>query len=124
MSKATLFILMPLLVCPLPGQPQNGSAQRIGKESELNPAFYGTWKENPAKRKLGFATLTYEQEGDTITSKTGSHRFTFKLDGKDYPTDVPGQTITWKKLDNHTYEVTGKMSGKELYTSKREISRE
>jgi hypothetical protein len=53
-----------------------------------------------------------------------------QYDGKEYPRTetgdgaVPGQTVTIKRLDNHTVERVTYMKGKKLVTEKWEISRD
>src|SRR6266568_7056319 len=88
----------------------------------------GTWKLNTAKSKYTpgpapkSATVTYEETADGIKrtgesvdadGKTTSFTYTAKYDGKDYPvsgTDLY-DTITPKRVNDHTVEATLKKSG-------------
>ena len=100
-----------------------------------------TWKLNVAKSKYNPAnlavksnTIKYTIVGDTITAVTdgvdaqgrATHTaYTAKLDGKDYPfkgtidgKPNPDQDgVTWKRIDNSTYETSTKLKGKVLVTS-------
>jgi len=95
-------------------------------------AFTGTWKLNEAKSKLGAglaknSTVVYADAGDSVKvtiegttadGKTFKDEWTGKFDGKDYP--VSGNSTTdsraYKKVDDHTLEVTGKKDGKVTIT--------
>jgi len=96
----------------------------------------GTWKINLAKSKYSPATLA-PKSGQTRISVTqagikvstdgvdaqgqATHtEYTAKLDGKDYPWTgtVAGKpstdqdAVSWKQIDEWTYEVTSKLKGK------------
>lgn len=91
-------------------------------------AFTGTWKLNEAKSKAGAglgknSTVTYETMGDSVKvtiegttadGKPFKDEWTGKYDGKDYP--VTGNPTTdsraYKKINDHTLEVSGKKDGK------------
>lgn len=101
-------------------------------------AFTGTWKLNEAKSKMGMgvaknSTVTYETVGDSVKvtiegttpdGKSFKDEWTGKFDGKDYP--VTGNPTTdsraYKKVDDHTLEVTGKKDGKVTTTVKIVVS--
>jgi hypothetical protein len=52
-----------------------------------DPPYAGTWKLNPAKSDFGEQTVTYEETGSGEMKVTGDGQsYTFKADGKDYPT--------------------------------------
>jgi len=90
--------------------------------------FMGTWKLNEAKSKIGAgapknSTVVYEAAGDSIKvtiDGTGSDgkpihsEWTGKFDGKDYPVtgDPSVDTRSFKKVDEHTLEVTQKKGDK------------
>src|SRR5262249_53656242 len=90
--------------------------------------FSGTWKLNEAKSKAGAglgknSMVTYEMMGDSVKvtiegttaeGKTFKDEWTGKYDGKDYPvTGNPGtDSRAYKKINEHTLEVTGKKDGK------------
>jgi ABC-type transport system substrate-binding protein len=101
----------------------------------------GTWKLDVAKSKFSpgpapkSATVTYEEtadgikrSGETINAdgtKT-SFSYTAKYDGKDYP--VTGSdtfdTISVKKINEHTVAATLKKSGKVVSTARRVVPKD
>ncbi len=101
---------------------ENSSANRVMKGSESN-LFVGTWQLDPAETKLGDRSVKYEAAGDSIrfTNPMGSE-YTFKIDGSEYATSGPGETVAWTRIDDRTYEVATKENGKIQSTSRREIS--
>lgn len=106
----------------LAGQSHTQAAGQAEKAGHLDRGFFGTWKQDTARSKLGAVTRTYEQKGDSIESITGDTRFTYKIDGQEHPADLPGRAMVWKKTGTNTYDVVATMNGKEFFTSKREIS--
>jgi hypothetical protein len=102
----------------------------------------GTWKVNLAKSKYEPAsgaprsgTVKIEVTGDTIRivndgvdaqGRVTHSEYTAKFDGKDYPWKgtVDGQpnlgqdTVAWKKIDDRTYELVGKLKGQALGTQR------
>ncbi len=104
-------------------QPAESSfANRAMKGSDNSP-FIGTWQLDRAQTKLGERTVKYEAEGDSIrfTNAMGK-QYTFKIDGEEYPTSAPQETVAWKRIDDRTYEVVTKENGKVDTTSRREVS--
>jgi hypothetical protein len=101
-------------------------------------AFTGTWKLNEAKSKAGAglgknSTVIYETMGDSVKvtiegttadGKAFKDEWTGKFDGKDYP--VTGNPTTdsraYKKINDHTLEVSGKKDGKVTITVKIVVS--
>ena len=101
-------------------------------------AFSGTWKLNEAKSKAGAglgknSMVTYETMGDSVKvtiegttaeGKAFKDEWTGKFDGKDYP--VTGSATTdsraYKKINDHTLEVSGKKDGKVTVTVKITVS--
>ena len=105
-----------------------------------NP-FAGTWKLNPAKSKLTgspmgtSATVKTEADADSLkvtveaANADGSpNNFNYQatLDGK--PTKVDGSsmidTITLKRVNDHTISATGSKAGKQVYSDRRVISKD
>jgi len=108
----------------------------------------GTWKQNVAKSKYapgpGFQnnTVNFESiEGGMKFSADGidgrgkriQNGYTLKFDGKDYPTHqlVDGKPnpnaadfVSWKKIDDYTYEQTNKFEGKVLTVARHVISKD
>jgi hypothetical protein len=88
----------------------------------------GTWKLNEAKSKIPAMapknhTVVYEAAGDSIKvtvdgtdgqGKATHNEWTGKFDGKDYPLtgDSQSNTRAYKKVDDHTTELTNKKDGK------------
>jgi hypothetical protein len=98
----------------------------------------GTWKLNEAKSKLapGFpknTTVAYEAVGDNIKAtvdgvdgngKPTHNEWTGKFDGKDYPVvgDPSSDARSYKKIDDHTLDLTVKKDGKVTITGKIVVS--
>ena len=110
--------------------------------AQSNPLL-GTWKLNTAKSKSDptpvpkSLTRTVEETSDgtkyTMTGESAdgkpiSYGFTVKFDGKDYPATgtMPGgaDSISIKKIDANHYSAVLKKAGKEVGTSKVEISKD
>ena len=98
----------------------------------------GTWKLNEAKSKFAPGapknhTVVYEAAGDNVKvtvdgvdgeGKPTHNEWTGKFDGKDYPLtgDPTADTRSYKKIDDHTTELTNKKAGKVVATGKIVIS--
>jgi hypothetical protein len=101
------------------------AAVAVGFASDMN---MGTWKLNEAKSKFSPGapknnTVAYEAAGDSVkvtvdgTDGAGSpthNEWTGKFDGKDYPLtgDATSTSRSYKKLNDHTIELTNKKDGK------------
>lgn len=102
-----------------------------------DPAI-GTWKLNPAKSTANTPTpksetRTYTASGDDVTltwvrvgtdGKTSTVRTTFKYDGKDYPAtgSTDFDTMSAKRIDANTVELTQKLNGKETGVARRTVA--
>ena len=91
-------------------------------------ANMGTWKLNEGKSKFAPGatknqTVVYEAAGDNVkvtvdgTDKDGKsahNEWTGKFDGKDYSVtgDPNTDARSYKRIDDHTLELTGKKDGK------------
>ena len=98
----------------------------------------GTWKLNEAKSKFAAGapkntTVVYEAAGDKVkvtvdgvdgAGKPTHNEWTGNFDGKDYPVtgDAMSDTRAYKKVDDHTLELTGKKDGKETVSGKIVVS--
>jgi hypothetical protein len=98
----------------------------------------GTWKLNDAKSKIPAGgpkntMVVYTMVGDSIkvtidgldgTGKPTHSEWTGKFDGKEYPVtgDTTSDTRSYKKIDDHTLEVTSKMGGKVELTARIVVS--
>lgn len=94
----------------------------------------GTWKLNEAKSKLSPGatknnTVVYAAAGDNVKvtvdgidkeGKAVHNEWTGKFDGKDYPvTGDPGSDArSYKRVDDHTLELTVKKGGKVTVTGR------
>ena len=88
-------------------------------------ATSGNWKIDKVKQSDNGLTTTYKSNGDelTMTTPTGE-TYTAKLDGTDAP--VKGaygyDTVSLKKIDDHTIEETDKRAGNVVDVSKLTVS--
>ena len=98
----------------------------------------GTWKLNEAKSMFAAGapknnTVVYEAAGDKVkvtvdgvdgAGKPTHNEWTGSFDGKDYPVtgDPTSDTRAYKKVDDHTLELTGKKDGKATVTGKIVVS--
>ena len=94
----------------------------------------GTWKLNEGKSKLApnapkNHTVVYEAAGDSVkvtvdgTAADGSathNEWTGKFDGKDYPVtgDATSDMRSYKKVNEHTLDITIKKEGKVVTTGR------
>jgi hypothetical protein len=97
-------------------------------------AQMGTWKLNDAKSKMAAGapknhTVVYATAGDQVkitvdgtdgSGKPSHNEWTGKFDGKDYAvTGDPNTDMrSYKKIDDHTMELTNKKDGKVTTTGK------
>ena len=108
----------------------------------------GTWKLNVAKSKYspGPAPQSNMVKFDSVESgiklladgvdsqgKKTHNEYTAKFDGKDYPTKPmldgkpnpnAADTVSYKKIDDYTYEATAKLKGKTLNVARHVISKD
>jgi hypothetical protein len=98
----------------------------------------GVWKLNEAKSKIPAGvpkntTVVYEAAGDDVkvtvdgvdgNGKPAHNEWTGKFDGKDYALtgDPTVNTRSYKKIDDHTTELTNKKDGKVVASGKIVIS--
>lgn len=88
----------------------------------------GTWQSTSVK-VLSPSTMTmakWQTDGYTRANPSFKETLDFKLDGKDYipkgPRVAAGMTVTAKKIDDHSMELTYKLGGKTTETDKLEVS--
>lgn len=104
-------------------------------------AMLGTWELNLAKSKYSpgpapkSQTRTYEAVGEAVKysakgvdaeGKPTLVEYTASYDGKDYPiTGTPdADSISLKRIDDHTSEATQRKAGKVVLTVKRVVSKD
>jgi hypothetical protein len=117
-TRSLLFVGALALCFPL-------LAQEAERERSAGPelqAFLGSWELDEARTKPGSTSVTYEQAGDSIRATTPVGTYTFKIDGTEYKTMLPGDTISWKQLDKNTLESTRKHNAKPESISTRVFS--
>ena len=108
----------------------------------------GTWRLNVAKSKYSPGpapqsnTIKIESVegglklvGDGVDSqgRKTHNLYTAKFDGSDYPTNAmldaepnpnAADAVSWKRIDDYTYEVTNKLKGKTLTVARHAISKD
>jgi hypothetical protein len=85
--------------------------------------FAGTWKLNVAKSKFTGETVTYTKTAQGFRYSNGSTvAYDFKMDGKDYPTGIPGRTMAWSPAPGGGYDTVAKNDGKVLSKTHRSFS--
>jgi hypothetical protein len=110
-----------------------GSAVCFAADAQM-----GTWKLNEAKSKIAPGmpknhTVVYAAAGDKVkvtVDGTGSdgkpthNEWTGNADGKDYPVtgDPTSDSRSYKKVDDHTWELTAKKGGKVTLSGKIVVS--
>jgi hypothetical protein len=88
----------------------------------------GTWQSASVKILSPTSITIAKWQGDGYSRSNPSYKETldFKLDGKDYTPKGPrvpkGMTVTAKKADDHSMELTYKLKGKATETDKYEVS--
>jgi hypothetical protein len=98
----------------------------------------GTWKLNEAKSNISpgapkNTTVVYAAAGDSVeitvdgvdaNGKPAHNEWTGKFDGKDYPVtgDPTSDTRAYKRVNDHTLEVTNKKDGKVTTTARIVVS--
>jgi hypothetical protein len=77
----------------------------------------GKWKMDPSQSKLTGDTIRFTSGGGDEMTYTGEgHTTKFKLDGTPVKT-WSGAEVSWKKIDDNTYESRAKQNGVELGTN-------
>lgn len=101
------------------------TATRVGIAPSGVQATSGNWKIDKVKQSENGLTTTYKSNGDelTMTTPTGE-TYTAKLDGTDAPvTGAYGyDTVSLKKINDHTIEETDKRAGNVVDVSKLTVS--
>jgi hypothetical protein len=83
--------------------------------------FAGKWKLDPAQSKLTGDTIRFASAGDGLTYTASGHTTKVSLDGS--PTKTwSGEEVSWKKIDDNTYESHSKVNGVDVGTTTWTIS--
>ncbi len=101
------------------------SFTRMGKGPADANDTSGSWQINEVVESDNGLTTTYKWAGDelSMTQPTGEN-YTAKLDGKDYPYQgsYSYDSVSLKRIDEHTIEVTNKRDGKVISVSRISVS--
>lgn len=77
-----------------------------------DPPYIGKWKVNQAKSNVAGTTVTVASAPNGMMSfESQGFTYTFKTDGKDYPTP-DGGTTAWGATSPTVWDVTNKLNGK------------
>jgi hypothetical protein len=87
------------------------SADRNKVPGPINDGFYGPWRMEGSNRIKAASVLNFVERAGAIETDSSGRTYSFKFDGRDYPTGAPDQTISWRKNGNHGYEATQKDKG-------------
>jgi hypothetical protein len=109
----------------------DGSTARteaIFKRTGGTSGLVGTWQTTSVKilSPTSITIAKWQGDGYTRTNPAFKETFDFKLDGKEYtpkgPRIAKGITVTARKIDDHSMELTYKLKGKTTETDKYELS--
>lgn len=101
------------------------TAKRTGVKPSGVQATSGDWQILKEDESENGATTTYKVNGDEITMSTPTgEAYTAKLDGTDAPLkgSYASDTVSVKKINDHTFEETNKRNGKVVEVNTMTIS--
>ncbi|MGH7023139.1 MAG: hypothetical protein ACREEB_06050 [Caulobacteraceae bacterium] len=85
--------------------------------------FDGTWKLDVGRSKFTGDTFTYAKTPNGFTYSNGATiTYHFTVDGKDYPTTIPGRTTAWTKARDGGWDIVNKANGKVVSRTHRVLS--
>ena len=105
-----------------------GKSEAVFKRTGGTSGLVGTWQTTSVKvlSPTSVTIAKWQGDGYSRTSAVFKETLEFKLDGKEYtpkgPRVPPGMTVTAKKIDDHSMELTYKLKGKTIETGKYEVS--
>jgi hypothetical protein len=105
-----------------------GRSEATFKRTGGTSGLVGAWQTTSVKvlSPTSITIAKWQGDGYTRTSPAFKETLDFKLDGKEYtpkgPRVPPGMTVTAKKMDDHSMELTYKLKGKTIETDKYEVS--
>jgi hypothetical protein len=98
-------IMRHMCLCLLVGSAMGAVAQ--------NP-FVGKWKFNPDKSQLTGDVIRFAPaSGGAMEYSANGRSYKFKTDGNPYTT-ATGAKVTWKQVDDHTWQSSGERNGTPL----------
>lgn len=100
-------------------------ADRVGKAAAGSNAVSGSWRIKKLSASESDLLTTYKVTGDELTmSAPTGESYTAKMDGKDYPAkgSFAYNTVSLRRINDHTIEETDKMNGKPLQIWKMTVS--
>ena len=101
------------------------TATRVGKAPAGANGASGSWQINKVKESENGLTTTYKMSGDELSMSTPTgESYTAKLDGRDYPFKgaYAYDTVSVKRVDEHTIEETDKREGKAVNVVKMSVA--
>jgi hypothetical protein len=105
-----------------------GKTEATFKRTGGTTGLVGTWQTTSVKvlSPNSITIARWQGDGYSRTSAVFKETLEFKLDGKEYTPKGPrvpaGMTVTAKKIDDHSMELTYKLKGKTIETDKYEVS--
>jgi hypothetical protein len=110
--------------------PPNGAPSTIDyvyKRTAVGQGFAGTWESpTPIDSASVLRIRPYEEKGLSLINSSEETPRNVKLDGKDYPNVgrhvAEGATISGRRVDEHTLEITEKTKGEVTKTQQIELS--
>lgn len=105
-----------------------GKTEAVFKRTGGTSGLVGTWQTTSVKILSPSSVTIAKWQGDgySRTSAVFKETLEFKLDGKEYtpkgPRVPPGMTVTARKIDDHSMELTYKLKSKAIETDKYEVS--
>jgi hypothetical protein len=105
-----------------------GRTEAIFKRTGGTSGLAGNWQTTSVKvlSPTSITVAKWKGDGYTRSSPALKETLDFKLDGKEYTPKGPrvpkGMTVTAKKTDDHSMELSYKLKGKTIETDKYEVS--
>jgi hypothetical protein len=116
-----------VVIYPADGQPpvkEEATYTRVGKAPDGAHAVSGSFRIN--KLSASAVNHTYRVNGDELSYSDGfGESYTAKFDGKDYPFKGAygrDETVSLKRIDDHTIEETVKRDGKTIEVTRMNVS--
>lgn len=98
------------------------TADRKTPPGPLVDDFYGAWRMEGSAQADANPQLSFIERGDSIETNSNGRTYSFKLDGAEYPAGESGQTVSWRRTGDRSYEATQKDKGEIVTVSAVQIS--